>query len=71
MQYLLEYMVSHGGTNYVGHVSLSSLQAPKVGDVVWVTCQGTRRPARIDSITFEKQQFGILHGKLVGSTQHD
>jgi hypothetical protein len=71
MQYLLEYVVNHAGTDYVGHVSLSSLQAPKVGDVVWVTCQDTRRPARIDSITFEKQQLGVLHGKLVGSTQHD
>jgi hypothetical protein len=71
MQYLLEYVVNHAGANYVGHVSLSSLQAPKVGDVVWVTCRGTRRPARIGSISFEKQHYGILHGKLLGSTQHD
>jgi hypothetical protein len=71
MQYLLEFVVSHAGMDCIGNMSLSSLQEPKVGDVVWVTCQGTRRPARIDSITFEKQQIGILHGKLIGSTQHD
>jgi hypothetical protein len=71
MQYLLEYVVSHAGTDCIGHVSLSSLQEPKVGDEVWITCHGARRSARIDSITFEAQQYGILHGKLVGSTQHD
>ena len=68
MKYIADYVVSHRGNKHRGTLILAGERTPRVGDILDVRLVGHPIPAKIDSVDFRKETYGIRHASLVCST---